>query len=196
MKPVNNWNNVRPIEDRPKLPAGGYVCKIMGAEVKTYSGANGDFEKLEISLDIYEGEYNGFFADDYRAQQREDKKWGCIYRLYVPTDDGSEKDEFTKRKLRSFTDAVEASSAGYHWDWNEAGLKGKEVGMIFRNEEWEWNDKSGWKTQPFIPKPADDIREGKFKIPEDKPLSSSNNGYTAPVTPSGNVLDEDDDLPF
>lgn len=197
MKPINNWNNVRPIEDRPKLPAGGYVCRIMGAKIVTYQGKNGDFDKLEISLDISEGEYTNFFADDYRNQQREDKKWGCVYRLYVPTDDGSENDEFSKRKLRSFTDAVEESTPGYFWDWKEADLKGKTVGMLFRNKEWEFDGKTGWKTEPFIPVSADKIRSEDFKVPADKPLNRNTAAATAALSQQlsdKGILDED--LPF
>lgn len=194
MRPINNWNNVKPISDRPKLPVGGYVCKIMDAEVKEFNGSNGPFERLLISLDIYEGEYNGFYAEDYRSQQYEDKKWGCVYSLYVPTDDGSERDEFTKRKLKSFTDAVEDSNPGYHWDWNENGLKGKTVGMVFRNEEWEWNGNTGWKVKPFIPKSADDIRAGNFKMPEDKSLQGQAANNTAVSSNPVDIID--DDLPF
>ena len=194
MKPFSNYDKVQSISDRPKLPVDGYVCKIMDAEVKQYNGSNGEFGKLDISLDIYEGDESGFFAEDYRSQQREDKKWGCVYSLYLPADDGSEMDEFTKRKFKTFMEAVEDSNPGYHWDWNEAGLKGKIVGIIFRNEEWEWDDKHGWKVRPFVPKSADDIRKGNFKLPDDKPLKGSavNNRST-----SANTEDIiDGDLPF
>lgn len=194
MKPINNWNNVKPLTDRPKLPVGGYVCKIMGAEIKKYNGKNGEFEKLYVSLDIYEGEYNGFFAEDYRSQQYEDKRWGCVYTLYIPTDDGSDQDEYTKRKFKTFIEAIEDSNPGYHWDWNEGGLKGKTVGVIFRNEEWEFEGRTGWKVKPFIPKSADDIRSGSFKLPDDKPLQDKPANNNAVSSNSVDILD--DDLPF
>lgn len=196
MKPFNNWNNVTSISDRPKLPVGGYVCKIMGAKINQYNGRNGEFGKLDISLDIYEGDESGFFAEDYRSQQREDKKWGCVYSLYLPTEDGSDRDEFTKRKFKTFIEAVEDSNIGYHWDWNENDLKDKIVGIIFRNEEWEWDGKHGWKVRPFVPKSADDIREGNFKLPEDKSLSGSAVNNQSAGASGESILDDDGDLPF
>lgn len=193
MKPINNWENVKATTERQQLPVGGYVCKIMGADIKEYNGQNGVFSRLEVSIDIYEGEYNGFYADDYRNQQREDKKWAGVVRLYVPVDDGTEKDEWTKSTFKGFTDAVEDSNPNYHWDWNEKGLKGLIVGVLFRNEEWEFNGNSGWKVRPFKFIPADMVREGKFSIPKDKPLKNKVNNT---VTSNLNEVIEDEDLPF
>ena len=62
------------------LPAGGYVAKIMNAEVKEYSWG----EVLVISFDIAEGEYKDFFATQYRENTNEDKKWKGNFRLTVP----------------------------------------------------------------------------------------------------------------
>lgn len=196
MKPINNWNNVQAISDKPQLPPGGYVCQIMGAEEKTYNGKNGPFNVLEVSVDICEGLYSNFFTDDYRNQQTENKKWGAVLKLYVPTDDGSDNDNFTKRKLKSFTDAVEDSNVNYHWDWDEKKLKGKAIGLLFRREEWEWEDKSGWKTRPFIPLPVDAIREEKFKVPADKPLQNKSVNYNSGTSSEQFSPIEDDDLPF
>ena len=36
MKPVNNWDQVKAASDRQQLPKGGYVCRIMNGEIKTY----------------------------------------------------------------------------------------------------------------------------------------------------------------
>lgn len=193
MKPINNWKNVKANTERPQLPVGGYVCKIMGAEIKEYNGQNGMFSRLEVSIDIYEGEYNGFYADDYRSQQREDKKWGGVVRLYVPVDDGTEKDEWTKSTFKGFTDAVEDSNPNYHWDWNEKGLKGLIVGVLFRNEEWEFNGNNGWKVRPFKFIPADMVRKNKYSMPKDKPLKNKVNNT---VTSNLYEVVEDEDLPF
>lgn len=171
MKPVNNWDQVKAASDRQQLPKGGYVCRIMNGEIKTYNGTKGTFERLEISIDVAEGEFKDFYATDYRGQNQEDKKWRGVLRLYVPKDDGSDMDEWTKSKLKAATNAVEDSNQGYHWDWNEAGLKGKLVGCLIRNEEWEYNGRTGWNTKPFKLVPVSDIKNGKFEIPKDKPLN-------------------------
>ena len=195
MKPFSNYENTQTYSDRPSLPAGGYVAKIKKAVVRTYKGQSGDFEKLEIAFDISEGEYKDFFANDLKSQSGEDKKWKGVLRLYIPTDDGSDRDNTTKSIFKGNIEAVEDSNSGYHWDWEEKSLAGKTVGVIFRNEEWEFNDKRGWKAQPFKFISASKVREGKFTLPKDKPL---NNSAATPQTklPAGVEIIDDEDLPF
>lgn len=197
MKPINNWQNVKPATERMQLPAGGYICKIMGAEVKQYPSKDGGiFEKLEISLDILQGEYKDFYAEDYRSQINEDKRWRGVLRQYLPKDDGSDKDEWTKSNLKALTDAIEDSNNGYHWDWDEKGLKGKTVGCLFRREQWAMDGREGWIVRPFRPVPVSYIEEGDFKVPADKPLKGNQAAQvqTQPANAAG--LLDDDDLPF
>ena len=195
MKPFSNYDTTQTFQERPVLPVGGYVAKIKKAQVRTYTGNNGSFDKLEIAFDISEGEYKDFFASDLKAQKAEDKKWKGVLRLYVPTDDGSERDATTKSIFKGNMEAVEESNAGYHWDWDENKLAGKTVGILFRNEEWAYDGKTGWKAQPFKFIPAAKIREGKFTLPKDKPLNgSSNTVQTKP--PAGYEEIDDDDCPF
>lgn len=198
MKPVNNWNQVKAASDRQQLPKGGYVCRIMNSEIKTYNGTKGTFERLEISIDVAEGEFKDFYAADYRGQNQEDKKWRGVLRLYVPKDDGSDMDEWTKSKLKAATNAVEDSNQGYHWDWNEAGLKGKLVGCLIRNEEWEYNGRTGWNTKPFKFVPVSDIKNGKFEIPKDKPLNkkTSDSDDSETVSTNAGIDSYLEDLPF
>ena len=55
------------------LPKGAYVIKIMNAVEKPTKNNNGTF--LEISFDIAEGEYAGYYEKQYKANTNEDKKW-------------------------------------------------------------------------------------------------------------------------
>lgn len=192
MNKPNNWESVKAATERVTLPAGGYIVKILNAEIKTYGKPEETFDKLEISIDITDGEFKDFYANDYRSQIQEDKKWKGMLRQYTPKDDGSEKDEWTKSSLKALTDAIEESNTGYHWDWNEVGLKGKVVGCLFRSEEWEYDGKEGWKTQPFKFLPVDAIKSGKFKMPKEKPIKGKVASQPAPV------YEEiaDSDLPF
>lgn len=195
MKPFSNYNETQTYSERPSLPAGGYVAKIKKAAVRTYKGQSGTFDKLEIAFDISEGEYKGFFDNDLKAQTGEDKKWKGVLRLFVPTDDGSEKDNKTKSIFKGNIEAVEDSNSGYHWDWEEKNLAGKTVGVIFRNEEWEYEGKSGWKAHPFKFISASKIREGKFTLPKDKPLNNSTALFQTKL-PAGVEIIDDDDAPF
>ncbi|MDO4615542.1 MAG: hypothetical protein Q4B15_07920 [Lachnospiraceae bacterium] len=169
MKAFKNYENTQAISDAKKLPKGGYVCKILNAAEETMQSGQ---SRLRVSFDIEEGEYKGFYSEKYRANQSEDKKWGGNYFLYLPIDDGSEKDEWTKRKFKTFTNAVEDSNAGYRWDWNEAGLKGKTVGIVFNEREYEFNGKRGMTANAAAAYSVDAIRNNAFKIPADRFLST------------------------
>ena len=171
MRPFNNYDTTQTISARAQLPVGAYICQILKAEEKVYSSPKGEWRKLEVSFDISEGEQKDFYANDYRTQSGEDKKWKGVLRMNIPTDDGSEADGWTKRSFKTNILAIEESNNGYHWDWNEAQLKGKTVGIVFRSEEWEYNGKRGWRTAPFKMVPAADVKSGNIKIPDPKPLN-------------------------
>ena len=199
MKPIANWDKVKPAAERIQLPKGGYVVKILNSKLVEFPDKNDPsvvaFSKLELSIDIIEGEYKGYYETDYRAQTMEDKRWKGVVRQYVPKDDGSEKDEWTKSSFRAMTDAIEESNPEYHWDWNEAGLKGKIVGCLFRSEEWDYNGSQGWATRPFKLIPANLIRDGKYKMPKDKPLKRTEPSFNTFDSFTG-IDSNDDDLPF
>lgn len=77
MRAFSNWNDVKPMQmgDKSKLPAGGYVCRIKQAKVEQAQRQDGSmYERLSIAFDIDEGEYSGFFADQFRESQYSDKK--------------------------------------------------------------------------------------------------------------------------
>ena len=197
MRAINNWNDVKASTDFTALPAGGYVCKIQGAKIRTFDGKNGSFERLEVAVDIVEGEYKDHFRRDFDSQNTEDKKWRGVLRLYVPSGDGSDQDNWSAAKLKRFVNDVEDSNPGYHWDWEESKLKGKLVGLTFRREEWEYNGKTGWKTNPFQAYTVEDIRQNKFQMPKDKPLKGKDSTSTAqPKFEDVVETAVDDDLPF
>lgn len=82
-KPSNYDNQqVLPEQSFMRLPKGGYVCKILTVEEQTSKAGN---PYLLINMDIAEGEYIGFFADDYNKQSGE-KRWH-----FTPSSDGSHR---------------------------------------------------------------------------------------------------------
>lgn len=171
------------------LPAGGYVAKIMNAEVKEYSWG----EVLVISFDIAEGEYKDFFATQYRENTNEDKKWKGNFRLTVPQESNQYYDS-QKKIFGNCLACIEESNSGYHWDWDEAKLKGKMVGVLFRNFEWEMNENTGWSTECGTFVGVDDIRNGNFWQMKDRPLKNKQ-AEAKPVETMFEEID-DDDLPF
>ncbi|WP_099206208.1 hypothetical protein [Scatolibacter rhodanostii] len=193
MKAFSNYEETKTYVERPMLPVGAYPIIIKVAEEKTYPTKDGsDFSRFEISFDICDGEFKDFFADDYRAQTQEDKKWKGVLRQYLPKDDGSEKDEWTKRSFKTLITAIEESNAKFHWDWDEKKLKGLKVACLFRNEEWEYEGKTGWKAQPFKFISMEQFTKGEYKVPKDKPLA--NKPAPAEFQEISNLTDED--LPF
>lgn len=197
IKGFNDFDKVQGYQDRPQLPVGGYVMRIMGAEVKE----NRIGQYVQVSMDVAEGQYKDFFADDYRAQDggQRGKVWHCSYLLNVPLDDGSEKDGWTKRRFKTFTDALEASNDGYHFDWDEKKFKGLMIGGLFNVREWEKDGRRGRSTNLAQVCSVEKIRTGKYKLPKDQLLSE--NAAGADVTTSGTVpggfsVVHDDDLPF
>lgn len=196
MKPISGWENVQALQERQPLPLGAYIVKIMGAAISEVESRDGrKFPVLDISYDIAEGDFTGYYAAEYRAQTG-DKRWKGVLRQFLPREDGSDQDKWTKSKLKAIIEAIEKSNSGYRWDWNESGLKGRIVGCIYRNEEWEWNGNTGFTARPFKFAEASKVREGNFKLPKEKLLKRD----AASPSPSLNVnyepIDEDDDLPF
>ena len=194
MKPFADYETTQAAGEFEKLPKGAYEVRIEQAKVTTYTGKDGTpFEKLEIAFDIDKGEYAGYYRRNLEAQQQEDKRWKGVLRIYVPKDDGSEKDLWTKRKFKAIIQAIEDSNPSYHWDWNESGLKGKIVGCIFQWKEWAYNGKSGWFANPYSFIDVAKVRSGEFKLPDDKPLPENQKL----VSPDISTTDEsEDDLPF
>ena len=102
-----------------------------------------------------------------------------MLRQFLPKDDGSEKDEWTKRSFKGMISAFEKSNPGYVWNWDENSLAGKLIGILFRNEEWEYEGKTGWTVKPFRAIPIDSVRSEDYALPKDKPLKKVETSYPA-----------------
>lgn len=195
IKPYNGAKAAKFVSREP-LPRGGYVLKIISAKAEDYDWG----QVLILAIDVCEGEHKGFFERDYKANTNEDKKWRGTYRINVPNE-GSQYFASQQKSFNNFIACVEESNSGYHWDWDESKLKGKLIGGLWRNKEWEMNGKTGWTTECCSVTDIASIREGNFKLPADKPLANKvvSNGIFDAIQGSGvetsSEVDEDD-LPF
>lgn len=192
MKRIDGFTAQERIGGKEMLPAGGYIAKILDAhEKQTQTGKS----MLEISFDITAGEYAGFFKKDYAQNSSPDKKWRGVYRLFVPVGDGSERDSWSKNTLENTVWAIEESNPGYHWDWDETKLKGKNVGVLFRDKEWEYNGNTGITTECGAFTTVEKITSKTFKPLKAKMLKKQqiqeNNPFSEMKT-----LDDDFELPF
>ena len=196
IKPYNGAKAAK-FSNREPLPRGAYVLQIVGAKVESYDWG----QKLVLAVDVHEGEYKSFFDNDFKNNTNEDRKWRGTYRINVPNE-GSQYFASHRKSFNNLIACLEESNSGYHWDWDETKLKGKLLGGLWRNQEWEKDGRTGWTTKCCSVTDIASIREGNFKLPEDKPLANKpaeNNGFFAAVKNSGVETFEsldDDDLPF
>jgi len=98
----------------------------------------------------------------------------------------------TNRDFKSFCTALEDSGTKV-WvndTFDVNGLKGAQLGIIFRREEHEYMNERKWRTVPWGFRSVKAIEENSFNIPEDRPLPEP----TIIETDSFQALEED--LPF
>lgn len=189
-----DYDEIQVFEGGAQLPVGGYELTIVGAKVEQFTNC----EILKIAFDIVNNEkYANFYANKFKAAkaQNPDAKWGGVFDVFIPKDDGSELDGYTKQAFKRFITSVEKSNEGYVWNWDEKSLKGKAFGGIFGREEFitkEGDRKFAVKCR--FPRSIDSIRSGDYKIPEDKLLKGLNTA-TATIDDYEEILDPDD-MPF
>lgn len=164
----SNYDNVQEYGEFKPLELGGHICKIMSVE-ETKSSTGKDM--LKIFLDIAEGEQANYYAEQYKADSRADKKWGCI--VYQLTED---KDGNTNRGLKTFITSVEKSNKGFTVAWGDnftTCLKGKVIGGVFGREQYQ-NSKGELKfiTKCVSFRSVDTVRAG-VDVPADKLLQGA-----------------------
>ncbi|MBQ3007945.1 MAG: hypothetical protein IJD80_00005 [Oscillospiraceae bacterium] len=194
MRAFKGYNERKVYTDAEKLPVGAYVVRLLkGAREEVYTWGS----VLLVPFDIDEGDYKDFYTKQFQSSQMENKKYKGVFRMNLPKEDGTEQDEWTMRRFKTNMVAIEESNANYHWDWNEAGLAGKKVAMLFQNKEWEFNNQTGWSAQPYSLISIEKFREGKYKLPADKPLANKKGGIDINPADDFSVVKSDDgDLPF
>lgn len=194
MRKLNGYEKASAYTSQERLPVGGYVLKIM--DVKYQENSWGDV--IILSFDIAEGNQKGFFMDNWKSQTGEDKNWKGTYRMRVPADDGSEQDEWKMRRFKTDMMNFEESNPGYRWEWEEQTLKGKLIGALFNNKEYEFNGRHGFFTNCHSLTTVEKIRSGKFEIPADTLLQRENKPQGKPVGNGFMTIPDgvDEELPF
>ena len=199
MRKPNDFDNVQPYEERKKLPAGGYVCEIKRAE-ETKSSTGRDM--IKIALEIAEGEYRGFFFQEYldRKKFKEDAKWpyeGTKWQMVY------DKDGNTDRTFKGMITSIEAENVKIQWNQNFCNsIKGAMLGVVYGEEETEYNGISYWRAVPKFFCSCEDIRTNNYRVPARKPLdrnvpknTHTDDAFGASDIPSG-FASVEDDIPF
>lgn len=170
-----------------------YVAEIISAKITSNEWGS----KLEVAIDIAEGDFKGYYKKRFDEDTSEDKKWKGVVRINIPTGDGSEQDGWAIKSYNTNLCNIEDSNPGYTWDGDEKKLKKKKVGLVFRNKEYEVNGRTGWYSEPFKFITVDDARAQKFRKPKDKALNNSTTSAPASNVPDFvNVEESAEDVPF
>ena len=172
-----DWNAIDEAGGGSKLlPAGGYVATIVGGEDIERS------EYMRFTYDIAEGAHKGFFADDDRDYTHQ------FTRSYT-----AKALPFMKRFLK----CVEASNPGFDmnkWSGDPSALVGLTVGIIVQREDYtnkSGEDRARMNVEDFAS--ADDIRNGRYKLPEPKD-TREHKPETTHAASTGALYDAD--IPF
>lgn len=192
----NDFDSVNPWNDFESLPPGGYVCQILNAKEEKSRAGN---DMVVLVLDIVEGNYANYFRNWYKARKdASDNPSGVKYPF-----DGMAYVNFTyqgntTKKFKALCTSVEEDGKQIKWGNDFAqSLVGANIGVLFRREESEGRGdnegKTFWNTRVMAFRSADTIREGKFTVPNDKPLPQME---SAPSMPQGFSTISDDDIPF
>lgn len=162
-----------------KLPVGAYVCKILGVAFEPGKPTQKDpnvigSDSLIVQFDIVEGEHAEFFKKQYDANTSEDRKFKGRTTIYLPKDNGTEQDGWTKTAFARWTNALEESNKGYTWDWDEKKWRNKLIGLVFGETGTVIEGKEVVYTELRFPVSVEKVRSGK--APEAK--FKAKNGYT------------------
>lgn len=165
MKRPNDWDTVKPYEERKAITPGGYVCEVKHVE-ETFNKNGG--EMIVVKFDVAEGEFKGYFFDEFTNKKSNDvnAKWpyqGTKWINVVGFNGG------TNRTLKAFVNAVEAENVRID-NGRElvfARAKGAKIGVVFRDEEAEsMTGGTYWRAVPNYFCTAEDIRTGNFRVPK------------------------------
>lgn len=136
---------------------------------------------------------------DAQVNSQYERRWKGIFRLREPDESrkGSDQYNWQMRDISNFIGCIEESNAGYHWDWNEASLKGKLIGIRVREYEWETDNGAGISTEVGNFCTVEDARSGKLKNMPMRKLKNRSQA-TAPVQASSGFtpVDVTDEIPF
>lgn len=173
------WTEVEAAGESRMIPAGGYVAKITAVEDVESK------EYLRFTYDIAEGEHKGFFANDKRVYVHQ------FVRSYKDSAAGF---------MAQFLKCIEGSNPNFTlegWDNDPNDLVNMLVGVIVQREDYTNNDgedRARMNVEGFAK--IDDIRNGRYVLPEPKDNRDEDKKQEARVQPEADTSVYDADIPF
>ena len=174
LKIPENWHEINEASiAQKKMPAGGYVCKI----VKAFDSVNKyDDPCLTLYLDVDEGDFKNYFGEIYKRRlDRGRDKYPCVCNLQV--------NSFGARRLKLLMTVLELSNEDFRCDfdggdfWDETEIEGLRLGVVFREKEFK--TKRGAVYTNLVPqflKTVEEITDGDFVVPEKLTIGGHDNG--------------------
>lgn len=158
----DDFDKIQPLHagEFSKLPAGGYVCITKHAEA-TFNRRNEPM--LTLTLDIAEGDFKAFFKDSKYPPK--------LYQNIL-------KDGKISPYFKGLLVDYENSNGGFvvkGTSFDEKLLINKFIGVVFGDEEREWQGKIYTDAKPKFTTSIAKIRADDFKIPELKKVDKTPN---------------------
>lgn len=149
-----------------QLPAGLYVCEILGVKQEEYNG----HDRFVMQFDIADGEHKGFYQKQYNVEKatNQNAKYKGVHRQYM--------DSNSLPFFKGLMTSVERSNQGFHFPWgtqgNEKTLVGKKFGAVMGREEFLTADgEKRMATKIVQIRSIDGLKDAK--VPEDKLLDDA-----------------------
>jgi len=167
-----------------QLPAGCYVCKVLGVKQEQYNG----HDRFLMQFDIAEGEYTGFYKKQYDQAKQSDPntKYKGMHRQNM---DGQGTPFF-----KGLITSIERSNAGFIFPFgqqgNEKTLVGKKFGAVMGREEFLTSDgEKRMATKIVQIRSIEGLKDAK--VPEDKMLGEAAGSAPVPAAPQYGPADKD-----
>lgn len=177
------------------LELGGHYLEIVGAELREGVGANGPWQAVRIAFDTHITDSQpGFFrrafdrAKQWAEQDGEKPKWpnSGTGMVFIPQADA---DNRQIGRWNGFVKTLETSNPDWKWDLDTDSLRGKLIGGVFREEEWEYEGRTGMSVRLAWFCEVESVPEAR--IPEPRMLNRRNQRTQPTPAPSNHA-----DLPF
>ena len=196
-------SNVEAMEpnERERIEAGGYVVRIIDID------DHEDREFLWMVFDIAEGVHKDFYTKDANKEYYADKpnKHGILFSYKSTLSDAAKR--MLKGKLKLFTDSNPGFDAESAWNACKPEMFiGRTIGIVAGCEEYvyEGRDDGQWHKGESIDwfhaklKKPDDIRSGKFTVPDLIQLNDDDKAKLALAEGGASISAGDiyDDIPF
>ena len=180
-----------------KLPAGGYVCRIILAEFQKSKAGN---LMLVLYIDIADGEFAGYFkaSADSAHKFGKNKTWdnSGVYRQLLFDNSNQRISGFFKGLISCIENSNDTFKINLT-NFEPGSLIGTFCGFVFAGEEYQKRDGSiGERTVIKFPKTIADIRSGNFRIPDTKKWNKPATEETVSKDAFGGTSVPDDDVPF